>query len=712
MDRIARQVDEWTGQVGAMNGCLHLLSIDRRRLLCQAVTTGYRATQLAHGLSLDESKGASRALATGELVVVDEAISSGLVAPVAAEKYGIRACIYAPIVGPTPGVHDGVLVFSYKHPHVWSAEQREAARRASAGLALLLAERLARSSPEEPQTRSERRLRALLDVAPGLLAAVDRDFIIYEANHRRQPGAQSGEQHQGSGLLRWVLRSPRRAEIEQAIDDIHKGNLGHASFLIEAGEATVKLDLAPIYTSPEEHDIEGVGLACTDITEALAAKRLLEESQRMATLGQIAARVAHEFNNILQGVSVSADLLELEQDIAEEHLLGLRQAVTRGAKLARELLSMSSVHPPVFRQATLASVVQAQWQLLQSAVGRDHDLVLIVRRSPEVQLDQDRVHLAILNLCINARDASPPGSAIEVIVNAEQGDDGRSFATLTVADKGTGMTPEVAARAVEPFFTTKPRGKGTGLGLALVKSAIDAHQGRFAIQSEVGQGTRITLGFPAKGLEPQAPAEAPALSPKATGATGATGAGRRVLVVEDEEQIGRFFEGLLRREGYQVQRVTSVTGALSFFEKQPGWPELVLLDMTLPDGSGRAIFEAIAGAQPGLFFVVCTGFAESADTGVIHAAGHPLLAKPVAAQTLLDTVRGRLSPLAGAQGNQGKLPCPEASRPAMPAAGQGKVSVSCWPSTPVRRIENSPFPKPPLSVSVPSGPRSSSKKSG
>jgi signal transduction histidine kinase/CheY-like chemotaxis protein len=637
MDRIAAELDVWRGRVGTTNLCFHLVSLDRSRLVCQAVTSGYRATRLAQGLELRDCPGASQALATGGQVVVNESVGSPLVARVAAERYGLRSCVYVPVEGNQPNLREGLLVFSHDHPHAWATEELVLMEQAARRFTELLLERPAGAPADQLDSASGRRMRELMGLAPTLQAVIDREFVVHEAHLR---SAFAG----GKSLLEWIAHSPRRQEIEQAIADLHDGNLGHASFLLEAGPSCLRLDLAPLHN--DEH-VEGVGLVCLDVTETLAAKVGVDGRHKSLALGQIAARVAHEFNNVLQGISASVDAVETR--VPTEDLAVLRQVIARGVRLAQGLVSFAGTHPVRFRKLKLAALLNEHQEFFQSAIGEEHELIFSLRRSPEIQLDSEQLRMALLNLCLNARDASPSGSPIEILVG-ESLREGVLCATLAVIDQGCGMSPEVNRRAGEPFFTTKPRGQATGLGLASVQRVMEAHQGWMRIDSAEGKGTTVLLAFPATLPEraparpaPEPPPEPPRSAVRASVVPVPSADALSVLVVEDEPLIRRFLEVTLLQEGHRPCLAPTLASALELLADHQDWPDLVVLDMTLPDGNGRAVFDTIARIRPDVPFLVCTGFAESSDLDGILAAGHRVLNKPFSQREFLEAVRERLA---------------------------------------------------------------------
>lgn len=630
LGRLAAVVDDAPERIPCTNACLHLISGDHRRIVCQAVSRGYRATRLAYGLDLTDCPGINQMIATRDIVPVTDALASDLVAKVAVDQYGLRAALYTPVFS-SAGDVVAVLVFSYQHPHEWTSDQFAQARGVSQAVGDLLSP-LNRMVPAPPgeSTPEAQRLRAILDTVPGVAAAVGPDLIAYDAG---LGGSAAGARFTSVAQLLQDLN--RGADLQRAIRDTCAGDLGQFEAVIESAEAMWRVNVRPILTPA---GIEGAAVVCTDLSEVLRAKAILDASRHMEALGRIASTVAHEFNNLLQIIAGALDQLRAtDADDAAFQEQVIRDSVERGSKLSRQLLTYARAQPPNIELYHLSQVVTESWPILQNAVGKDRSLALLMRDDVTIQVDRDQLSIALLNLCINARDATRPGGEIVVKLERER-DAGATYGCITVSDTGTGMSPEVLRRATEPFFTTKPRGQGTGLGLPTAQSVVEAQGGRFRISSELGKGTSVSMLFPTS-LKRRAtpPAGLPAVGPIPSPSPLERPA--RVLVIDDEEFVAKWAAIVLNQSGYEVRVAASLSEAREVFEAEPAWPDVVLLDMTLPDGSGLTFYREARGARPDLRFLVCSGFADSADIRAITADGHELLTKPVTRAVLCERMR-------------------------------------------------------------------------
>lgn len=631
LGQIGAVVDAAPSRIPCMNACLHLISADKQRIICQAVSQGYRATRLAFGLDLSDCPGINLMINTKDIVKVNDALASELVAKVAVQQYGLRAALYTPLIVDEQVI--GVMVFSYQHPHDWTASQLDHARQIAAECASLLDPSKRVVVPEATTASvSEQRLQAMLDTVPGPVAAVDQNLITYQTNSTIKPEASTVRSNWTS--VSQLFDDPQRgSDLRQAVLDSCKGDLGHFEALVENDNSLWRVNIRPISVN---NAIEGAAIVCTDLSEVLQAKAILDAGRHMEALGRIASSIAHEFNNLLQIISASLELAQ-DADPAEElrHQQIIRDAVERGSKLSKQLLAYAKAHPPVVELVSLSQVVTECWPLLQNAVGKDRQLVLHMRENTTVLVDRDQVYIALLNLCINARDATRPGREIIVQIDKVR-EAGAVYGSVAVIDKGCGMSPEVLRRATEPFFTTKPRGQGTGLGLPTARSVVEAQGGSLRINSTLGQGTIVTLLFPSS-LSPVQPRNLSV--PANTDGSRPELQLHKVLIVDDEDTVVSWMTAVLRREQFETHSATRVAEANAFLSEQIDWPDLIILDMTLPDGSGLEVYEHILNLKRTVPIIVCSGFADSEDIRKLTSDGHPLLTKPISREILVETVK-------------------------------------------------------------------------
>lgn len=371
-----------------------------------------------------------------------------------------------------------------------------------------------------------------------------------------------------------------------------------------------------------------------DVTQQRTLEAQLQQVQRVATLGQLAASMAHEFNNVLMGILPFAEILRrLTAHIprAQEATSHIQTAVLRGKKVTGEILRFTRRVEPTFRPVDVRDWLQSFHAEAVALVGQTIQVEVHLPAEPlELNGDQTQLNQVLANLVINARDASPPGG--RVVIGAVRSDDcivegGEAGAIdVTVEDYGTGMDASTIERIFEPLFTTKAN--GTGLGLAISAQVIQAHDGVIRVDSKQGKGTTFHLLLPVRhagaGPATDAPAELPLL-PKS------------VLIVEDDDAVAAGIAMLLESEHVATTRVAM--GAEAVAAIQRGNPDIVFLDIGLPDVSGVEVFQQIHDRWPQLRVVLMTGHYSPAELQSVLSLPHVgFLQKPFGA----DALRGVL----------------------------------------------------------------------
>jgi signal transduction histidine kinase len=380
------------------------------------------------------------------------------------------------------------------------------------------------------------------------------------------------------------------------------------------------------------------------------AEAALRQAQKMEAVGQLTGGVAHDFNNLLMAISGGLTLLDRTADPERRTRVrdGMRQAVERGAALTRQLLAFSRRRPLEAKPLDLARKITGMKEILDRSLSGDVEVEMHFPKGLwPIKADTGELELAILNLCVNARDAMPGGGTILVSArNVPKGFgkvEGDAVA-LEIADAGEGMSEEVRARVFEPFFTTKEVGKGSGLGLAQVYAFVSQSAGEVAIDSKVGEGTRITLVFPRSRQKPEVEEEAPGertLAPNDNGANGGGEIHGHVLLVEDDRDVAALTSEMLDSIGYEVTHVASPAAALGALANGRRF-DVVFSDVMMPGGmSGVDLAREIRRRRPDMPVMLATGFIEAARDAV--AEGLEVLAKPYQIETLERSLRDLLS---------------------------------------------------------------------
>lgn len=392
-----------------------------------------------------------------------------------------------------------------------------------------------------------------------------------------------------------------------------------------------------------------------DVTRRRNTEQAFRQAQKMESIGQLTAGLAHDFNNLLQVVNGNLELLSscVDGDRAKRYVENARSAADRGAKLTRQLLAFARKSRLEPRPTDLTILVTSFVEVIESSLGSAIDLQLNLRRRlPKVMVDPEQLEMALLNIIMNAKDASPGGGTLTVGTQlvrlngdaaARQLNPG-DYVALTVRDEGVGMTAEVAERATEPFFTTKREGKGTGLGLAMASGFVQQSRGRLEIESEVGEGTLIQLLFPVSHLQ-----EAEEKSGRFVGATlSPETIGLRtehILVVEDSAEVLELATEILTAAGYRVTTADSGEVALRLFEQAgPGHFDLVFTDLVMPGGmNGLLLAEKVTTLDPDVGLLMTTGYNEELVVSGPLRTARDVLGKPYRRSELLDRIRQALN---------------------------------------------------------------------
>lgn len=363
-----------------------------------------------------------------------------------------------------------------------------------------------------------------------------------------------------------------------------------------------------------------------DITEREQTQRELEtarealfQSQKMEAIGQLTGGVAHDFNNLLMAVMSSLDLLQkrLPQDpVAQRFLDNAIEGAKRGATLTQRMLAFARRQDLHLDRVDVAGLLAGMSDLVQRSIGPEWPISTnFPLKLSEVKADANQLEMALLNLIVNARDATPSGGPIVISASRREVENGNasplakgSYIRLVVEDKGSGMDAETLRRATEPFFTTKGVGKGTGLGLPMVHGMARQLGGDFELESKPGEGTKAILWLPLAEAEAVAPPPAPAsLEADRPSVSRLT-----VLVADDDALVLMNTAALLEDLGHEVVEAYSGGDALQKFRNR-GDIDLIITDQAMPNMTGTQLIEAIDQARPGIPVIIASGYGEGVD---------------------------------------------------------------------------------------------------
>jgi PAS domain S-box-containing protein len=383
--------------------------------------------------------------------------------------------------------------------------------------------------------------------------------------------------------------------------------------------------------------------------ELLAAEATLRQSQKMEAVGQLTGGLAHDFNNLLTGIIGSLELLA--NRVNQGKVTGLdrylniaQEAAKRAAALTHRLLAFSRRQTLDPTPTDINKLVQGMDELIRRTVGPAVTVkVASAAGLWPVLADPNQLENALLNLCINARDAMPDGGDLIIETGNRLLEDSEArglelqageYVSLSVADTGGGMTPDIIARAFDPFFTTKPIGEGTGLGLSMVYGFVRQSGGQARIDSEPGHGAKVSLYLP------RYAGGDPVNEPAAGAQKAQRGDGETVLVVDDERSVRVLANEVLEELGYNVLEAENGASGLKILES-PRRIDLLITDVGLPGGmNGRQLADAALITRPNLKILFITGYAENSVISKGHLKpGMRILTKPFSFETLCRRIK-------------------------------------------------------------------------
>jgi PAS domain S-box-containing protein len=375
----------------------------------------------------------------------------------------------------------------------------------------------------------------------------------------------------------------------------------------------------------EAGELLGFAKITRDITDKHETQKALEQaqqalfqSQKMESIGQLTGGMAHDFNNLLMAILGSLELVQKRLgpvDAKTESLLdNAIQGAQRGASLTRRMLAFARRQELKTEPLELPALVRGMTGLLERTIGPGvHIQNRFPARLPLVLTDANQLEAALMNLVVNARDAMPGGGQVCISAREEAlGEDNAlalppgAYVCLAVEDTGAGMDPDTLAHAVEPFFTTKGVGKGTGLGLPMVHGLAEQSGGRLRLDSRPGEGTTVEMwlptvigaaGAPVRGHADEQDLPAP------------TGARRRILAVDDDSLVLMNTNAMLEDLGHDVVEAHSAVEALTILKSDPSI-ELLVTDQAMPNMTGLQLAETARSLRPGLPIILATGYAE------------------------------------------------------------------------------------------------------
>lgn len=496
--------------------------------------------------------------------------------------------------------------------------------------------------------KSELWIRQIADAVPALIAYVDKNNCYQFINnmHREWFGLDR-EQLIGSSIFD-LVEERNLAKMEHDIATVLQGTEVSSEYVIRRkGRSPLDVSISFIPHFDKSGQMLGYFFLGQDLTEHKQTQRELVESQKMQALGRLTGGIAHDFNNLLTIILGNLNFIEddsLDTEEMREVIQSCQQAAKRGGELIQRLLTFSRRQSLKPESTNINALVEEFSVLLQRTLG---ETVQVKRRLgaglAQALVDKNQLETCLLNLTLNARDSMPKGGKLTIRTQHYIKPDHHltfsdlptgHYIMLSVSDEGEGMSDETVSRAFEPFYTTKPSGVGTGLGLSMVYGFVKQSGGGIDIRSREGEGTTIRLIFPidAKASGPHLNKPKAAL-PKQQHA--------RILLVEDDEGVRQFVHRTLSKMGYTVHLAENGDFALDQLSQNPDY-ELVLTDIVMPGStSGLDLYARVKQQYPKTKVLCMTGYSEQLESSLDEKH---LLRKPFQQNELANKLKAILKP--------------------------------------------------------------------
>jgi two-component system, cell cycle sensor histidine kinase and response regulator CckA len=490
----------------------------------------------------------------------------------------------------------------------------------------------------------------IIDSSLDMIIAVDREEKIAEFNKAAQKAfGYRSEEILGKPFNLLFADSAEATRVREKT--LAEGKCVQQITNIRKNGERFPASLSASVLRDERGDFQGIVGTSRDITEQISLEAQLRHAQKMDSIGQLAAGVAHDFNNILTVIQGYASLLTLKNNLPpeiSEPLNEINLASEHAAGLTRQLLTFSRKQTIQPRSLDLNHILCNITKMLTRLLGAEIALKLDLAASlPSIHADAGMLEQVIINLAVNARDAMPKGGEIHIHTASvkidgayvKQRPEARAgnFVCLSIADTGTGMDVATLTRVFEPFFTTKEPGKGTGLGLATVYGIVQSHQGWVEVSSILGRGTTFKIFLAAAEISTDDQVE-PLLREKEYRGD------ETILVVEDIAELRGMVRQILESYGYNVIDASNGVEALSLWKEHKENIDLLLTDVVMPEGmSGHDLAQKLLAGKKSLDVIYTSGHSiDLIGRGTELREGFNFLQKPYQALALAQTIRNCL----------------------------------------------------------------------
>ncbi len=510
---------------------------------------------------------------------------------------------------------------------------------------------LERRAVEEALAEERNLFRILIDHIPDGIYVKDTDCRITIANITdfHNMGAQSEAEVLGKTNFDFFPKDIATDfhNEDQSVIQTNKPLINKEEFFLDKEGKKHWMLTSKLPLRDEQGKIVGLVGISRDITEQKKLQQELLQSQKMQSIGTLAGGIAHDFNNILGIMLGYTSLLSKQRSDDQkftESLSAVTQTIQRGAALVRQILTFARKTEISFEPIDVTELVHEILSMLKQTFSK---LIIFTetfdKNIPYISADRIQIHQALLNLCVNARDAMPDGGTISIKVEKHLKDyvrtqfssaDQDSYVSIDVSDTGEGMDEATRQRIFDPFFTTKPSGKGTGMGLSVVYGVMQAHQGFVSVESKPGNGTTFHLYFPISTLGDKI------MDVQTSDKSFSVGGTETILFVEDEELLRDTVCPFLESKGYTVHMAKDGLEGIDRYSQHKQEIALVITDLGLPGISGMEEFKRLKEINSNVKVIFASGFFDpNVKSELLKAGAHGFIQKPYMIDEILQIIR-------------------------------------------------------------------------